>query len=179
MAVEDQLCFPQKALASRERIHHKDLLSTLKNIDAGDHISQCDRIPSLAGPVRQPATNVERGKWVDRGKNDIRIPVLTHTSFRGQFFDGVWKLRMETLGEGGVKVCMWVGGLVRFCTVPLVKSWDLAQDPELIFILSGWDYITIRYWQYWIEYLSYFSWNSKPGVMAQNITFKGHEDKPE
>lgn len=139
MTVVDQQCSPQKALASRERIHHVDLLSTIKNIDAGDHILHRERIPGPVIPARQPATNVERGKWVYRVKNDIRIPVLHHTSFRGQFFDGVWKEGMETLGEGGVKVCMWVSGLVEFCTTPPVRSWDLGWATVLIFTLPGWD----------------------------------------
>lgn len=150
MTVVHQYSSPQKSLARRGSIHHVDLLSTIKNIDAGDHILQRDRIPGPVSPARQPATNAERGKWVDRVKNDIRIPVLTHTSFRGQFFDGVWKEGMETLGEGGLKVCMGVGGLVRFCTVPLVRRWDLAWAIVLIFILPGWDFFTIHYWQYWI-----------------------------
>lgn len=53
---------PKKLLASRERIHHVDLLSTIKiDIDTGDHISQCDRIPGPVSLTRLSATNMEKG----------------------------------------------------------------------------------------------------------------------
>lgn len=143
-----------------ECVHHVDLLSTIKNIDAGDHILQRDKIPGPVSPARQPATKVDRGKWADRVKNDIHIPVPSHTSFRGHFFDGVWKEGMETLGEGSVKVCMWVGGLVTFCTVPRVKSWDLARVTVLIFILQEWDFISY-YWLYWIFLATFLSTRSQ------------------
>lgn len=34
----------------------------LKNIDAGDHILQCDGIPGPVSAARQPATDVDREK---------------------------------------------------------------------------------------------------------------------
>ncbi len=86
-------------------------------------------------PGNQHPTWRER-KWAESLKNDIRVPVLSHTSFRGQVFDGVWKEGMETLGEGGVKVCTWVGGWVRFCTILLVRFWDIAWTTVLIFFLE-------------------------------------------
>lgn len=56
----------EKALSSRVSVHHVDLLPTIKNIDAEDHILQRDKIP---GPVSQaamqpgsPTTNVDGGE---------------------------------------------------------------------------------------------------------------------
>lgn len=100
-----------KAKASRTcMVDHVDLLSTIKNIDPGDHISQCDKIPGPVSSARELVTNKHRGKWADRVKNDVRTPFPSHTSFRGHFFNGVWKEGMETFGEDGVKV--WICGLV-------------------------------------------------------------------
>lgn len=53
---------PQKLRGRTGCVHHVDLLATIKNIDAGDHILQCDGIPGPVSAARQPATDVDREK---------------------------------------------------------------------------------------------------------------------
>lgn len=58
----------KKLMGKTVCVHHVDLLSTIKkNIDAGDHILQCDGIPGPVSTAKQPATDVDiekcEAKW--------------------------------------------------------------------------------------------------------------------
>lgn len=68
-------------------------------------------------------------------------PVLGHTSFRGQLFDGVWKERMETLDEGVCVFEIWIGAALCLCRT----SYELSSQNEscLIFV-SVW----IEFWYF-------------------------------
>lgn len=128
---------PKKTLASRERIHHVDLLSTINNIDVpgwGSHFT-VSKDPRSSKPCQASSSQRREG---DRVKDDIRISAIHHSEGSFPMECEKWEWRHW---DRVVWRCVWVGE-VRHCA----SSEELGTCTSHCTDIFPIGKITIHYW---------------------------------